>query len=89
MYDDDLPEIPKNVLQQIHNKDDYLVRFYDKSDLWYVHPRPEVRRVNFTLTLSRAWIPPDMLRLLGEIDGETHHFHMGFTLRFVLLVCRT
>jgi hypothetical protein len=36
VYDDDLPEIPKNVLQQVHNDGDYLVRFYDKSDLWYV-----------------------------------------------------
>jgi len=35
VYDDDLPDIPKNVLQQSHNKADYLVRFYDKSDLWY------------------------------------------------------
>lgn len=49
VYDDDLPEIPRNVLQQVHNESDYLVRFYDKSDLW-------------------AWIPPDMLKLLGEIE---------------------
>lgn len=41
VYDDDLPEIPKNVLQQAHNKDDYLVRFYDKSDLWYVYQDPK------------------------------------------------
>ena len=89
MYDDDLPEIPKSVLQQPHNKTDYLVRFYDKSDLWYVHQQLDAECVNFTSVLSRAWIPPDMLRLLGEIDGEIHCFHAGFTPRFQLLVCRT
>ena len=82
MYDDDLPEIPKGVLQQSHNKTDYLVRFYDKSDLWYVHQQPDAERVDFTSVLSRAWIPPDMLRLLGEIDGEVHRSHGTFTPRF-------
>lgn len=24
-----------------------------------------------------------MLRLLGEIDGKTHHFHTGLTLRLI------
>ena len=88
MYDDDLPEIPKSVLQQSHDKTDYLVRFYDKSDLWYVH-QPDVERVNFTSVRSRAWIPPDMLRLLGEVDGEVHCFHAGFSPRVKRLVCRT
>ena len=89
MYDDDLPEIPKSVLQQPHDKTDYLVRFYDKSDLWYVYQQPDTEHVNLTLVLSRAWIPPDMLRLLGEIDGEVHRFHAGVTPRFERLVCRT
>ena len=48
MYDDDLPEIPMNVLQQIHGESDYLVRFYDKSDLWWVLLRSCVERVDFT-----------------------------------------
>jgi hypothetical protein len=74
VYDDDLPEIPKSVLQRAHNEGDYLVRFYDKSDLWYVRPRTEVERVNLVATLSRAWISPDMLKLLGEIDGEIFCF---------------
>ena len=24
----------------------------------------------------RAWVPPDMLKLLGEIDGEATRFHI-------------
>ena len=49
MYDDDLPEIPKSVLQRAHNEGDYLVRFYDKSDLWYVCALTEVERVNLVV----------------------------------------
>ena len=75
MYDNDLPEIPKNVLQRAHNEGDYLVRFYDKSDLWYVRPQTRIERVNLVATLSRAWISPDMLKLLGEIDGEVFCFY--------------
>ena len=26
--------------------------------------------MNFIVHPPRAWIPPDMLKLLGEIDGE-------------------
>ena len=79
MYDDDLPEIPNNVLQRAHDEGDYLVRFYDKSDLWYVCPRTEIERVNLVVYLSRAWIPPDMLKLLGEIDGEAFRFCARFS----------
>ena len=81
MYDDDLPEIPKNVLQRAHDEGDYLVRFYDKSDLWCVCAPTEVERINLVVVLSRAWIPPDMLKLLGEIDGK------GFR-SYVRLLCR-
>jgi hypothetical protein len=51
------------------------VRFYDKSDLWYVCLQTGIERVNLVATLSRAWISPDMLKLLGEIDGEVFHFY--------------
>lgn len=69
VYDDDLPEIPKNVLQRTHNETDYLVRFYDKSDLWYV---VHISTWNGLISANcfRAWVPPEMLKLLGEIDGE-------------------
>ena len=75
MYDNDLPEIPKNVLQRAHNEGDYLVRFYDKSDLWYVPLQTGIEHVNLIVTLSRAWISPEMLKLLGEIDGEVFRFY--------------
>lgn len=69
------------MLQQPHDKTNYLVRFYDKSDLWYVYQHSDTERVKLTFILFRAWIPPDMLRLLGEIDGEAHRFHADATPR--------
>ena len=75
MYDDDLPDIPKSVLQRTHNQEDYLVRFYDNSNLWYVHLRPGVGHVELIANPPRAWVPPDMLKLLGEIDGETTNLY--------------
>ena len=54
------------------------MRFYDKSDLWCVCTPTEVERVNL---LSRAWVPPDMLKLLGEIDGEVFRFWVGLLCR--------
>ena len=90
MYDDDLPEIPKSVLIRAHDEGSYLVRFYDKSDLWCVRTRTCVERVDLVVILSRAWIPPDMLKLLGEIDGEcfsrfTRLFRGDLNARFVEL----
>jgi len=75
VYDDDFPEIPPNVLERAHNQGDYLVRFYDKSDLWCVYPRTDIEHVDLTPAPPRAWIPLDMLKLLGEIDGVVYRFH--------------
>jgi hypothetical protein len=50
------------------------VRFYDKSDLWYVCLQT-IECVDLVTTLSRAWISPEMLKLLGEVDGEVFRFH--------------
>ena len=46
------------------------MRFYDKSDLWCVRLGTEGDHVDLVSILPRAWIAPDMLKLLGEIDGE-------------------
>jgi len=57
------------------------VRFYDKSDLWYVCAPIGVERINLVVYLSRAWVPPDMLKLLGEIDGEVFRLCTRFLRR--------
>jgi hypothetical protein len=44
--------------------------------------RPGIEYVDLVDHLSRAWIPPDMLKLLGEIDGEFFSFYaLSFVLR--------
>ena len=35
-----------------------------------MYQQSKLGHARFTTTLSRAWISPDMLKLLGEIDGE-------------------
>jgi hypothetical protein len=60
VYDDDLPEIPKSVLQRAHNEGDYLVRFYDKSDLWYV------------CAVNLKWNAPISLSFLQGVDTSGH-----------------
>ena len=44
---------------------------------------------DLTSILRRAWVSPDMIRLLGEIDGKVNHFYARFTPRFEWVVCRT